>query len=44
MIDLVACSFPTINIKSNVTLPNFVESKKATLEKKIEDFHTLGGA
>jgi hypothetical protein len=40
MIDLVACSFPTIDLKSDVTLPNFVELEKATLEKTVEDFHT----
>jgi hypothetical protein len=44
MIDLVTCNFPSINPKLGVTLPNLIESDKATQEQEIEGFHVAGSA
>jgi hypothetical protein len=44
MIDLVACSFPTIDPKLGVTLLNFIEPDKATLEQEVESFYMACGA
>jgi hypothetical protein len=44
MLDLVACSFSTIDQKLGVTLSNFTELNKAFLGQEVEGFHVAGGA
>jgi hypothetical protein len=36
-------SFPTIDPKLGVELPNFIESNKSTLEQEVEGFHMACG-
>jgi hypothetical protein len=43
MIDLVACSFPSIDPKLGVTLLNLTESNKTVLRKEVEGFHMASG-
>jgi hypothetical protein len=43
MIDLMACSFSTINPKSRVTLSNFAKSNDDVLRQEVEDFYVVDG-
>jgi len=40
---VASCSFPTIDPKLGVELPNFIESNKSTLEQEVEGFHMACG-
>jgi hypothetical protein len=44
MLDLVACIFSTIDLKCDVTLPNFTEPNKVVLGQEVEGFHVASGA
>jgi len=42
MLDLVACSLPTVDSKLGVTLSNFTKRDKAVLGQDVEGFHVAG--
>ena len=46
MLDLVVCSFPTIDPKlgASVTLPSFTEPNKVALRQEVEGFHVVNEA